>query len=237
MSGEIKVKLPGRGYDIQIGSGLLKRAGGAIRKVSKAKQVLILSVPKVYGRYGALILKSLTAHFKKVSVLEISDGEVHKNEKTLISVLRKMKQLEFHRDSCVVALGGGVVGDLGGLAASLYMRGTDFVQVPTTLLAQVDASVGGKTAIDFLGIKNLIGSFYQPKLVLIDPNVLKSLDARQMRTGLAEIIKYGVIRDLGLFEKLEKNIDLFFRGDGRFLTFLIRRSVGLKAAIISEDEK
>ena len=148
-----------------------------------------------------------------------------------------MRLLGFQKDSCLIALGGGVIGDLGGLASSIYMRGINFVQCPTTLLAQVDASIGGKTAIDFQGVKNLIGSFYQPKIVLIDPLVLKSLNQRQLRTGLAEVIKYGIICDPYLFKVIEKNLPLILEFDLEFLTFIIWRSCLIKAQIVSKDEQ
>jgi 3-dehydroquinate synthase len=237
MNEKVKVSLQERSYEIHIRRGLLNEAGAKIREVSEAKKILLLSVPKVYQKYGRMVLTGFSKNFDQVDFFLIQDGEVHKNERTLFSVIKKLRELEFQRDSCVVSLGGGVVGDLGGLAASLYMRGIDFVQIPTTLLSQVDASIGGKTAIDFQGIKNLVGSFYQPKRVLIDPDVLGTLDDRQMRTGLAEIIKCGVIRDPKLFEALEKNIDLFFSRDPVFLTSLIYRSALIKAQIISEDER
>jgi 3-dehydroquinate synthase len=237
MNREIRVNLKGRGYKIHVRRGLLKQVGSEIRRVSKAEKILLLSIPKVWEKYGRMVFKELSKNFKQVNLFLIPDGEIHKNEKVLFSVFKKLKDLKFQKDSCLVALGGGVVGDLGGLAASLYMRGIDFAQVPTTLLAQVDASIGGKTAIDFQGIKNLVGAFYQPKVVLIDPDTLKTLDERQMRTGLAEIIKCGIIRDEKLFEALEKNIKLFFDRDPEFLSSLIYRSALIKARIISVDER
>jgi 3-dehydroquinate synthase len=237
MNEKIKVKLQDRGYEIVVRPGLLNTIGPSVRQVTRARKVLILSVPKVYKKYGPRVMKSLSQSFPRPRVFLAPDGEVHKNEKVLFSVIRKMKEIGLHRDSCLIALGGGVVGDMGGLAASLYMRGTDLIQVPTTLLSQVDASIGGKTAIDFQGIKNLVGSFYQPKLVLIDPGALNTLDERQMRTGLAEIIKYGVIQDAGLFRRLEENLPLFFKRDPKFLTYLIHRSASIKAGIISQDER
>jgi 3-dehydroquinate synthase len=134
-------------------------------------------------------------------------------------------------------LGGGVVGDLGGFAASIYMRGIQFVQCPTTLLAQVDAGIGGKTAIDFKNIKNLVGAFYQPKVVLADTSVLQSLNDRQLKTGLAEVIKYGVIQDLAMFGLLEERLDDVLHKDPKLLTELVRRSCQIKAKIVSADEK
>ncbi len=237
MNKEIKVNLKERGYKIHVRRGLLKQVGPEIKRVSKAEKILLLSIPKVWEKYGRMVLNGLSKSFKQAEVFLIPDGEVHKNEKVLFSVFKKLKDLRFQKDSCLAALGGGVVGDLGGLAASLYMRGIDFVQVPTTLLAQVDASIGGKTAVDFQGIKNLVGAFYQPKVVLIDPDTLKTLDDRQMRTGLAEIIKCGIIQDEKLFESIEKNINLFFDRDPQFLSSLICRSGLIKARIISEDER
>jgi 3-dehydroquinate synthase len=172
-----------------------------------------------------------------VGFLLIPDGESQKNEKVLFRVLKGMSISGLQRDSCLVALGGGVIGDLGGVAASLYMRGIDFVNCPTTLLAQVDAAVGGKTAVDFAGIKNLVGTFHQPKCVVIDPETLNTLDKRQLRTGLAEIIKYGVIQDKELFSLIERGLEKILVGDTGFLTQLIRRSCAIKARIVTEDER
>jgi len=233
----IRVELGSRSYSIRIEGGILQNAGHAIRSVTKATQLIILTSSTVYEKYGRDFHKGLGGKNPKTFFHVIPDGEAQKNERTLLEILRKMKSLGFQRDSCLIALGGGVIGDLGGLAASIYMRGIDFVQCPTTLLAQVDASIGGKTAIDFQGIKNLIGTFYQPKIVLIDPWVLKSLNQRQLRTGLAEAIKCGVICDPQLFGTIEKQLPAILKYDFKNLFFIIWRSCLIKAKIVSEDER
>jgi 3-dehydroquinate synthase len=198
---------------------------------------MILSTGTIYRLYGKTVFKSLASKQFKVYPFLIPDGEPYKNEKTLFKVLNEMARLSFQRDSCLLALGGGVVGDLGGFAASIYMRGICFVQCPTTLLAQVDASIGGKTAIDFRGVKNLVGSFYQPKAVLADTVVLKTLSNRHLRTGLAEVIKCGVIQDEKLFSQLELQLDAALRRDPIVLSELVRQSCEIKAKIVSADER
>lgn len=237
MKNRIDLNLKEKSYGIYIQNGLLADAGNFVKLVTNPKKILILSVPFVFKRYGRVLCSSLRKTGAKVYSLLISDGEIRKNEITLFSILKKMAELGFQRDCCLITLGGGVVGDIGGMAASIYMRGIDFIQCPTTLLAQVDASVGGKTAIDFKGIKNLIGTFYQPKLVLIDPSVLKTLNERQIRTGLAEVIKYGIICDEKLFENIEKNLDFVLSKEPNILLPIIKKSCEIKARIVSEDEK
>lgn len=234
---KINVRLGYRSYDILIGDDTLSDCGSVLKKTLQMNKYVLLSTPFLFSKYGRFIKVSLEKKGIGCQPILILDGESRKNEKTLFVILKKMAKAGLQRDSGLIALGGGVIGDLGGLAASLYMRGISFVQCPTTLLAQVDASVGGKTAIDFYGIKNLVGAFYQPDLVLIDPMVLRTLDERQMRTGLAEIIKYGVIQDEKLFEKVEKNVQAFKDREAKFLSTLISRSCHIKADIVSADEK
>src|ERR1700677_735417 len=207
----IQVKLGSRSYKVHVEPELFKKVGPMVRSVCSSDKIMILSTQPVYGLYGKKVFKSLCSKGFKVYPFLIPDGEAYKNEKFLFKVLDQMARLSFQRDSCLLALGGGVVGDLGGFAASIYMRGIQFVQCPTTFLAQVDAGIGGKTAIDFNGIKNLVGSFYQPKVVLADTSVLKTLSDRQMRTGLAEVIKYGIIQDKTMFKKLESQFEVVLR--------------------------
>ncbi|HTA76688.1 MAG TPA: 3-dehydroquinate synthase [bacterium] len=233
----IEVKLGPRSYKVHVGNGLLKRTGSIVRSVCSSDKVMILSTSRIYKLYGKTVFNSLRAQGFKVYPFFIPDGEAHKNEKTLLSVLDKMARLSFQRDSCLLALGGGVVGDLGGFAASIYMRGIQFVQCPTTFLAQVDAGIGGKTAIDFKGIKNLVGSFYQPKVVVADTSVLKTLNDRQLRTGLAEVIKYGVIQDPKMFGLLEAQLEKILHKDSKLLSELVWRSCDIKARIVSADER
>ncbi len=233
----IKVDLGSRSYSVLVDRGLLKKAGTLISPVCTSKKVLLLSTKPIYRLYGKNVVSSLQAKGFETHPFLVADGEAHKNEATLFKVLSEMTRLSFQRDSCLVALGGGVIGDLGGFAASIYMRGIQFVQCPTTFLAQVDAGIGGKTAIDFKGIKNLVGSFYQPKIVLADTSALRTLSDRQLRTGLAEVIKYGVIEDSELFDLLEQKLDKVLQKDPELLTHLARRSCEIKARIVSADEK
>jgi 3-dehydroquinate synthase len=234
---QVNVRLGSRSYGIHIENGSLNRGGEWIKLATGSKRFLLLSTRPVFKTYGKPFLKSFKKIGARVHPLLVPDGESSKSKKTLFFILNKMASLGFQKDCCLVTLGGGVIGDLGGLAASLYMRGIDFIQCPTTLLAQVDASVGGKTAIDFAGIKNLIGAFYQPKLVLIDPSVLKTLSERQFKTGLAEIIKYGVIKDAGLFKRVENNLSNVLKRDPKILFSIISRSCAIKAEIVSADER
>jgi 3-dehydroquinate synthase len=222
-------------YPIVIGDGLMDKCGSFVRGIVGKKKAIILSSPKLYSLYGRRLNMTLRSQFGHVPVVLFEDREKNKNEKSLFFILRKLSEYGLQRDSLLITLGGGVIGDLGGLAASLYMRGIDFIQCPTTLLAQVDASVGGKTAIDFRGIKNLVGAFYQPKAVLIDPSVLKTLSPRQFNTGMAEVIKYGVISDARLFEFIETHAEKISNKGS--LDYLIRRSCEIKAGIVSRDEK
>lgn len=233
----IKVDLGSRSYNVLVDRGLLKKTGTLIAPVCASKKALLLSTRPIFKLYGKNVVSSLKAKGFEVHPFLIADGEAHKNEATLFKVLSEMSKRSFQRDSCLVALGGGVVGDLGGFAASIYMRGIQFVQCPTTFLAQVDAGIGGKTAIDFKGIKNLVGSFYQPKIVLADTSALNTLSDRQLRTGLAEVIKYGVIDDPELFGLLEQKLDKVLQKDPELLTYLTRRSCEIKARIVSADEK
>jgi len=233
----INVQLDSRSYAIHIENGSLSRSGKRLKTATKSKRFLILSAPPVFKLFGNSLRKSIQRTNARVDCILVPDGERAKSEKNLFFILKKMALFGLQKDSCLIALGGGVIGDLGGLAASLYMRGIDFIQCPTTLLAQVDASIGGKTAIDFAGIKNLVGAFYQPKMVLIDPLALKTLTERQLKTGLAEVVKYGIIKDEKLFTKVENNLSLIFKRDPETLFSIISRSCAIKAAIVSADER
>ncbi len=232
----IKVNLGSRSYEVVIQNNILNKCGLAVKKIVRSKKIAILSNPFVIKSKGKIFIES----FKKVGLqavpICISDGEQYKNENSLFYILKTLAHNGFQRDSCLLALGGGVIGDLGGLAASIYMRGIDFIQCPTTFLAQVDAGIGGKTAIDFEGIKNLIGTFYQPRLVLIDPTVLTTLDKRQFKTGLAEVIKYSVIQDENMFRFIENKIEKILNKDQKILNYLILKSCEIKANIVSRDE-
>ncbi len=237
MKKEIKVALGNRSYPILIENGLLPKCGAFVRKITAAPKIALLSTPAIYKAWGRELAKSLQRQGIRLELILISDGEKNKNERVLFRILKTLALRGFQKDGCLIALGGGVIGDLGGLAASLYMRGIGFIQCPTTLLAQVDASIGGKTAVDFAGIKNLVGTYHQPQCVLVDPQTLRTLDERQFKTGLAEVIKYGVIQDEALFGEFEDHPELIQKRDPQILLRLISKSCGIKARIVSEDER
>jgi 3-dehydroquinate synthase len=237
MTKTISLFLVGKNYPIQIESGLLDYVPAWVIKNIHPSKIMIVTNEKIEKKYGKLLMSGFKKRRLPACAFIIKDGESYKNEKTLFSILKQLRKMEFQRDSCLLALGGGVVGDLSGFAASIYMRGISFVQVPTTLLAQVDASIGGKNGIDFEGIKNLVGTFYQPVSVLIDPLVLKTLDDRNIRTGLAEVIKYGVIYDARFFRYLEGNLDRLLHREMKALLTVIVRSCQIKASIVSNDER
>ncbi len=200
----LKVNILDRGYEIHIAEGLLNQSGSMIRKVFQGERIAIVTDSNVAPLYGAQVMDSLIASGFSVKIITVPAGEASKSKEQLFYLYEEMLSFGLTRTDLVVALGGGVVGDLAGYAAASLLRGIPFVQIPTTLLAQVDSSVGGKVAIDLPMGKNLVGAFYQPKMVLIDPLCLKTLTDRVLADGMAEVIKYGAIRDLALFETLEK---------------------------------
>jgi 3-dehydroquinate synthase len=230
----LTVELEDRSYPINIGAGLLNQHS-LLQAALPARDILLVSNTTVAPLYAPAI-KSALADRRVVEVI-VPDGEQHKTLATAGRVFDVLVANRFGRDALVLALGGGVIGDLAGFAAACYQRGIDFVQVPTTLLAQVDSSVGGKTAVNHPGGKNLIGAFYQPREVLTDTDVLKTLPTRELQAGLAEVIKYGMICDLAFFEWLEHNIDALKGLDPAALTHAIFRSCQIKAQIVGRDER
>jgi 3-dehydroquinate synthase len=228
----IVVALGERSYPIHIGPGLL--ADPALYGIS-AEQVLIVTNEVVAPLYLERVRAALARHVLDAVVLP--DGERHKTLATFTGLIDRLVDGRFHRDCCLVALGGGVVGDLTGYAAASYQRGVDFVQIPTTLLAQVDSSVGGKTAVNHPRGKNMIGAFHQPITVLADTDTLRTLPPRELAAGLAEVIKYGVIVDAEFFAWLERHIEALRSLDSAALTHAIRRSCEIKAGIVAEDER
>jgi len=228
----IVVALGSRSYPIHVGPDLLAKP--ELYGVT-AKQVLIVTNEVVAPLYLKTVQTALRGRGLETVILP--DGERHKTLATFTTVIDRLIDARFHRDCCLVALGGGVVGDLTGYAAASYQRGVDFVQVPTTLLAQVDSSVGGKTAVNHPRAKNMIGSFHQPIAVLADTGTLRTLPPRELGAGLAEVIKYGVIVDAPFFAWLEEHVDDLRRLDPTALTHAIRRSCEIKAAIVAEDER
>ena len=230
----IDVALPGeRAYPILLGDGLL----GAVDVLAPhiGRRVLVVSNPAVAGLYLDALRPSLGD--AQVDCVEIGDGEQFKTLETYAAILDALIEKRHHRTTTVVALGGGVVGDVAGFAAATYQRGVGLVQIPTTLLAQVDSSVGGKTAVNHSAGKNMIGAFHQPRAVLADVATLKTLPLREYRAGLAEVVKYGVIADVEFFAWLETHMDELVAKDAKALLHAVRRSCQIKAAVVAEDER
>jgi 3-dehydroquinate synthase len=230
----LNVELGTRSYPILIDAGLLGRPD-VFRHYLPARDLLIVSNTTVAPLYLPKLTESLGAR-RSVEVI-LPDGEAHKTLANATRVLDVLIANRFARDCVVLALGGGVVGDLAGFTAACYQRGVAFVQVPTTLLAQVDSAVGGKTGVNHPGGKNLIGAFHQPVLVVIDTDTLATLPARELRAGLAEVIKYALICDEPLFAWLEAHLEQLLSGDAAALTHIIRRSCEIKAAVVGRDER
>jgi 3-dehydroquinate synthase len=223
-------------YHILIKRGLLSEVGARLTDLGLSGRACVITNPTVRVLYAKEIVESLEAAGFSAIVVEIPDGEEHKNLGEASKVFDRLIEEKFERTSPIVALGGGVVGDLAGFVAATYLRGVPYIQVPTTLLAQVDSSVGGKTAVNHPMGKNLIGSFYQPRVVLIDPDVLATLDEREVHTGLAEVVKHGVIRDPVFLEFLEKNSEKILNLEDE-IEEAVSRSCEIKASVVSEDEK
>lgn len=218
-------------YDILIENGILDRSGEYIAKAVKGRRAAVITDDNVDRYYGARITESLERAGISAERFVFPHGEASKNHETLLHIYAFLAENGFTRSDFIVALGGGVVGDTAGFAAATYMRGIDFVQIPTSLLAQVDSSVGGKTAVDIPGGKNLVGAFYQPKLVICDPKTLDTLTLEFFTDGMAEVVKYGMIKSRELFELLEK-------GDAKAdIEEIVRRCVEIKAQVVENDER
>jgi 3-dehydroquinate synthase len=229
----LRIELGPRSYPILIGHGLLDDAAlldGAIA----ARDVLVVTNVTVAPLYLARLEGTLAG--KRVASVVLPDGEQHKTLETLGRVFDALVERRMNRDACVAALGGGVVGDMAGFAAACYQRGVDYVQLPTTLLAQVDSSVGGKTGVNHPGGKNLIGAFHQPRSVVADIGTLATLPPRELRAGLAEVVKYGLVADEAFLDWIEANLEALLRLDAGALSHAIRRSCEIKAEIVAEDE-
>jgi 3-dehydroquinate synthase len=232
----VKVSLGERSYDIEIGANL-DEAGARLQGLGLGKKMAVVTNPVVKDLYGRRVVDSLKAAGFLVMSIVIPDGEQYKNLDWANSIYTALLINSFDRKSALVALGGGVIGDLAGFSAATFMRGVPFVQVPTTLLAMVDSSVGGKTGVNHPMGKNMIGAFYQPKKVLMDLTVLRGLPKEELLSGMAEVIKYGVIRDAAFFEYLEKNRGRILSLDPEALEYVIRRSCEIKAEVVSADER
>jgi 3-dehydroquinate synthase len=232
----ISVNTPSATYDVTIASGLLRTLRPRLLKLNQGKpfRPFVVTSPNIW----ALWSKQFLASFKESpTVLFLPSGESHKRMSSVESLAQQMAVAGADRDSLLLAFGGGVVGDLTGFLAAIYMRGVRYVQVPTTLLAQVDSSIGGKTGANLVAGKNLIGSFYHPQAVLADTDLLRTLPPAELRAGLQESIKAGVIRDPRLFRYMEQNVDAIVSGDAKALTHVVAASVRVKADVVSQDER
>ena len=230
---KLLVELGDRSYPIYIGSDLLNRSELYTQHI-KSRQVIVVTNETIAPLYLDTFLKNLQGY--DVETVILPDGEQFKTLEYVTRIFDKLLVSKFSRNATLIALGGGVIGDMGGFAAACYQRGIAFLQIPTTLLAQVDSSVGGKTGVNHPLGKNMIGAFYQPQCVIADADVLDTLDDRQLSSGLAEVIKYGLIRDAEFFEWLENNIYALLARDKQALSFAIERSCLNKAEIVAEDE-
>ncbi|AUI87112.1 3-dehydroquinate synthase [Vibrio azureus] len=236
----ITVNLAERSYPISIGAGLFEDPAylsQVLANKSANQKVVVISNVTVAPLYADKILSQLKQLGCDASLLELPDGEQYKSLETFNQIISYLLEGSIARDVMIIALGGGVVGDLVGFSASCYQRGVDFIQIPTTLLSQVDSSVGGKTAVNHPLGKNMIGAFYQPKAVIIDTNCLSTLPEREFAAGIAEVIKYGIIYDAAFFDWLEENLDRLYALDEEALTYAIARCCEIKAEVVAQDEK
>ena len=223
-------------YAVVCGAGVLRNAAEEVRRLGKFSRIHLVSSPRVWRAVGNSVLSGLRPNSTYSKHL-MNDAESAKNLRTVEKLSRSLVRAGIDRHSLIVAVGGGVVGDVAGFAASACLRGVSLVQIPTTLIAQVDSAVGGKTGVNLPEGKNLVGTFYPARLVLVDSTMLKPLPERQYRGGLAEVIKYGVIADAKLFAFLEKSFDAVLRRDPAALAYIITRSLEIKAQVVSRDER
>ena len=234
---EIPVNLGSRSYPILVGAGALSTVGAQLAKRGVGRRVVLVSDPIIAQLHADAVLRGLTAAGFDVGQVAVPEGEQAKRLDVASDLWDRLLDLGCDRSSTVVALGGGAVGDLAGFAAATYMRGMNFVQVPTTLLAQVDASIGGKTAIDHPQGKNLIGAFHQPRMVIVDPAVLTTLPEREFRSGLAEVVKHGIVLDAAYFRDLEADVPALLARDLPTLDRVVAGSCRLKAQVVERDEQ
>lgn len=232
----VQVQLEDRSYDIDIQAGFWKKIPAQLVRLFPHRSWVVVTA-KPIARLYAEKLKSLAALSVLNKMIVLPDGEKYKTLQTVEKIYQSLVRCKADRQTAIVVVGGGVVGDMGGFAAATYLRGIPFVQVPTTLLAQVDSSVGGKTGVDLMEGKNLVGAFYQPQWVAIDTDFLKTLSEREYLCGLAEVVKYGVIWDSDFFSYLEKNVSGLLARKNSILETVIQRSCAIKAEVVSKDER
>ena len=233
----LSVALGERSYPIHVGPGLLRDAGSLLAPLFSRPRVVIVSNPVIAGLWLAPLRASLAAAGMQSATTLIPDGEAHKTWATLHDVLTRLLEQKAERSTVLIALGGGIVGDIAGFAAAIYQRGMPYVQIPTTLLAQVDSSVGGKTGVNHALGKNMIGAFHQPRAVLIDIDCLRTLPGREFSAGLAEVIKYGAIRDRAFFDWLDAELPRLLAREADALVHAVTESCRIKAEIVAADER
>jgi 3-dehydroquinate synthase len=232
----LTVELGDRSYPICIGAGILEGLGSRLPGITKGRRAAVITNPVVAKLYRDRVVESLQQAGIETVVIEVPDGEEHKNLAWLTFLFDRLLDARLDRESAIIALGGGVIGDLAGFTAATFLRGVPLVQVPTTLLAQVDSSVGGKTAVNHPAGKNLIGAFYQPRLVWADVRTLQTLPGRELRAGMAEVIKYGATLSAPLFELLEEHLESVLELEEEQLVDVVRQCCALKAQVVAQDE-
>jgi 3-dehydroquinate synthase len=234
---DLKVRLGSRSYSIIIDNGALRKTGAYLSRLGVGRNGIIITNPKIKRLYGKVLKRSLTKEGIESHILIVPDSESSKSYKVLTGLLSKIAKRDKGRRPFIIAFGGGVIGDLAGFVAAVYRRGVPLIQIPTTLVAQVDSSIGGKVAIDLPIAKNLVGAFYQPKIVISDPSLLKTLPKREIKCGLSEIIKYSIINDRRFFDYLSINISSLKRLRKKNLDYVIRKCSSIKSKVVSADEK
>ncbi len=233
----LSIDLAERSYEILIGSNLLEQTGNHLSAILNPSRIVVVTHPSLNRLYGEKLAFGFSQAGGSLETLMIPEGETSKSLRQAEKLYDRLLELQCDRKSVLIALGGGVIGDLTGFVAATYLRGIPFVQVPTTLLAQVDSSVGGKTAVNHPKGKNMIGAFYQPKLVVADLETLRTLPEKEFRAGLAEVIKYGVIEDPELFAYLENNAEKILAQDTQCLEHIVETSCAIKARVVEKDER
>ncbi len=234
---KVEVRLGRNSYDIHIGSSLLMQTGRQLKEKGFADKLVIITNPLVRKRYGDALKENLTREGFKAIILSVADGEEQKSLEVAGRLYGELASFYAERTTPILALGGGVIGDLAGFVAATYLRGVPLIQIPTTLLAQVDSSIGGKVAVNLGQVKNIIGAFYQPRLVISDIGTLKTLPAKEFINGLAEVIKYAMACDKGLFTFIEENLDKIKALDEAVLEEIVFQSAKIKAEVVEKDEK
>jgi 3-dehydroquinate synthase len=233
----VQISLGERSYPIRLGEGILDAVGPAIARRTGASRAAVITVPSVGRRYGGRVLRSMRDAGIRTQRIDVPDGDATKNLRQVAHLYDALLERGLDRGSAVVALGGGMVGDLAGFAAATYLRGIAIVQIPTTVLAMVDASIGGKVAVNLRQGKNLVGAFHQPRLVWVDVETLRSLPARERAAGFAEVVKAGALWDAGFFARLERDAEALMALDARRLLPVLERACTIKAEIVERDER